>query len=559
MSMSTESAERRLDAIIHDYYRAWFRYHPEVAVDAGVDGYGHLLAPYSEDARGAVVCLNDELMVGLDELGTGDFDADRRLDAEVLYNAARLENEYLLDVEPHKPDPGRLLPLNAIYQLLIRPSGAFAGELMARLGAIPGHLLGAREYLAARAADIPPVWIRSAITAARAGAEFLAALPVHPKVIAHRSALPEVEEAVGRSAQAVREFADFLAAAPADAAAGNFACGRSRFEHLLARRHFLDVSAAQLRAFGAALVEDTRTELRALCHEITGGNDVAALVRRIQADHPVRGELLSFYREQMNAASSFIRSRELVTVPMNTRLDVVETPLFLRHQIPFAAYSEPCPNDPEQHGLYYVTPAETPEQFAEHNRAGIAHTCVHEAWPGHHLQFVTANLNPGARRLPRLLNASATLYEGWALYCEQLMAEQGFLSRPEHRFILLKDRLWRALRVVIDVDIHTGGCSLEAAADSMVEELGFVRDQALADLSWYTQSPTVPSCYAAGWAMINAVRDHLRVQRPDLTLKLFHDLLLSQGSIAMPLVIQRVFGDSALRAALDSVFTVEMM
>ncbi|MHB8453529.1 MAG: DUF885 domain-containing protein [Acidiferrobacterales bacterium] len=557
--MSTESTEKRLDAIIHDYYKVWFRYHPEAAVDAGVDGYGHLLTPYAEDAKGAVVCLNDALMVGLDELGMKDVGADRWLDAEVLYNSARLENEYLLDVEPHKPDPVRMLPLNAIHQLLIRPSGAFAGDLMARLGAIPDYLRGAREYLTARAADIPPVWIQSAVTAARAGAEFLAGLPEHSRVIAHRSALPEIVEVAGRSVQAVREFADFLAAGPADAAAGDFACGRSRFEHLLARRHFLDVSAVQLRTFGSALVEETRRELRALCQEITGGNDVAALVRRIQADHPAPGELLSFYREQMNAASAFIRSRELVTIPANTRLDVVETPLFLRHQVPFAAYSEPCPNDSEQHGFYYVTPAETAEQLAEHNRAGIAHTCVHEAWPGHHLQFVTANLNPGARRLPRLLNASATLYEGWALYCEQLMVEQGFLSRPEQRFLLLKDRLWRALRVVIDVDIHTGGCSLDAAADSMVEELGFARDQAHADLSWYTQSPTVPSCYATGWAMINGARDHLRAQRPDLTLKSFHDLLLSQGSIAMPLVIPQVFGDSALRAALDTVFTAGVM
>lgn len=558
MSEHKASGDARLNALIDAYYKAWFRYHPETAVEAGVAGYGHLLTPYAEEARGALVCLNDELMIGLDELGSENISVDGQVDASILYNAARLENEFLLDIEPHQADPGRVLPLNAVYQLLIRPTAAFASELTARLSAIPGHLLGARDYLSARAAAIPPVWIRSAIEAARSGAEFLEGLRLHPKVQTHLPALTDFQAVLSRSVDAVRDFAEFLAGAPADAAAGDFACGRTRFEHLLARRHFLELSPSQLREFGVDLIQATKRELLALCRQLGGENDPAGVMQRIQADHPSAEALLPAYRQQMDAAREFLENRGLVTVPAHARLEVVETPLFLRHQVPFAAYSEPSPDDPQQFGLYYVTPPQLPAQLAEHNRAGIAQTCVHEAWPGHHLQFVTANLNPLARRLPRLLNASATFYEGWALYCEQLMYEEGFLARPEQRFMMLRDRLWRALRVVIDVDIHTGGGSLEEAADRMVEELGFSRDHALADLSWYTQSPTVPLCYAVGWALINAARERLRTQRPDLTLREFHDLLLSQGSIGLPLVIRQVFGESVRAAAHDSVFAGKM-
>ena len=198
---------------------------------------------------------------------------------------------------------------------------------------------------------------------------------------------------------------------------------------------------------------------------------------------------------------------------------MVETPIFLRHQIPFAAYCEPAPNDSAQRGYYYVTPPQTEEELAEHDDIGLMHTCVHEAWPGHHLQFVTANLNPAARRLPRLLNASATFYEGWALYSEQLMQEEGFLNRPESRVILLRDRLWRALRILIDIEIHTRNISLETAANRLVTELGFPRSQALAELTWYSQAPTVPFGYATGWALINALRDHLRHAPSSLPLK----------------------------------------
>ena len=183
---------------------------------------------------------------------------------------------------------------------------------------------------------------------------------------------------------------------------------------------------------------------------------------------------------------------------------------FLQHKIPFAAYMEPMPTDPAQNAYYYVTPPLDEESWGEHNLINLQHTCVHEAWPGHHLQFVSANLNPSAATLPRLTNPSATLYEGWALYCEQLMQEQGFLDAPESRFIMLKDRLWRAMRIVLDVELHTRGLGLDEAAGRMQAALGFTREQAMADLTWYTQSPTVPMGYATGWALIIATRERLQ-------------------------------------------------
>ena len=201
-----------------------------------------------------------------------------------------------------------------------------------------------------------------------------------------------------------------------------------------------------------------------------------------------------------------------------------------------------------------MTPPRTEEELAEHDSTGLMHTCVHEAWPGHHLQFVTANLNPAARRLPRLLNASATFYEGWALYSEQLMQEQGFLDRPESRVILLRDRLWRALRILIDIEIHTRDVSLETAADKLVTELGFPRSQALGELTWYSQAPTVPLGYAIGWALIRALRDSVCAGSSPLPLKIFHDRLLSAGSVALPLVIRHVFGEPVWREIRQRVF-----
>jgi uncharacterized protein (DUF885 family) len=533
----------RFDGLLQTYYRSWFRFHPEAAVEVGVDGYERLLTPFSDEARGALVCLNNELLVSLDELDHTRLNPEKRIDFKLLYGSALLENQRLLDVDPRRPDPARFLPINAIYQLTVRPVADLTAALTSRIAAIPQHLDTAAEYLRPKAAQIPPLWLDSSVISARRAADFvreLATLPIMQRM--PKTAVTELESGLERSARAFSTYAEFLDTELRPVAKGDYACGSIYFENLLSHRHFLAVHADALRELGQQIFDQTKRDLVDACKQISGGDDITAAVRRLQSAHPARAELLEVYRREMAAAREFVARHELVSLPARERLDVVETPVFLRHQIPFAAYHEPSPADPEQHGYYYVTPPRDDAELAEHDHAGLKHTCVHEAWPGHHLQFVTANLNPMARTLPRLLNPSATLYEGWALYCEQMMHEQGFLDSPQHRFILLRDRLWRALRILIDVDLHTRGLTLEAAVALMMAHLGFPRSQALADLTWYTRSPTVPSGYATGWAVINSLRDRLHAEEPTFGLKAFHDRLLASGSAALPLAVEYGFG-----------------
>lgn len=543
-------ASARFRELIETYFAAWFRYHPEAAVDVGVPGYEHLLTPFGHEDRAALVCLNDQLVVGLEELGSADLTVDEALDYEILRGAVFLENQHILELEPRQPDPSVLLPVSAIYQLTVRPVPNAAEALRARLGAIPDHLARAKEYLRERAKLVPPLWLESADVAAGQGAQFIAGLAAQAGIGVDTGTL---KREIERAARALEDFGDFLRAELSREAAGEFACGAPYFAHLLRHRHFLDVGTPELERFAQRLIHQVRRDLGDACRAL-GHADLKAAMARIRERGVASDRLLNTYRSHMQAARAFLVERGLVTMPIRESLEIVETPIFLRHQIPFAAYMEPSPIDPEQKGYYYVTPPKDEEQLAEHDAAGIMHTCVHEAWPGHHLQFVTAHTRPDSRSLPRLLNASATLYEGWALYSEQLMHEQGFLSLPEQRVILLRDRLWRALRIVIDIGLHTQGMTIEQAANLLTTHLGFPRSQALADLTWYTRAPTVPLGYATGWALINALRDRLRARDAAFTLTKFHDRLIAAGSIALPLVIARQFGADDWRAVRGMLF-----
>ncbi|MEE8428617.1 MAG: DUF885 domain-containing protein [Gammaproteobacteria bacterium] len=551
---SDRSPWQHFDQLRDSYYRTWFRFNPEVAVELGVAGFDDRLTPYDDDEFGALIALQEKLLAGLEEVDFEALDPDRQLDFRLLSGQASIEHHNLLERDWRRRDPVRFLPVNAIYQLTVRAVENPADALFARLDAVPDYLRGARSHLQQIPELIPALWLEAAHEEALSGAQFLRGLPhiLGPQIGAHRQA--RLHDLLETAARSLEDFSRFLAQDLARYADGDYGCGRRHFDRLLARRHFLPVDADELHRFGQRLFKETRGELNELLKTTGNGGTYQDMVTRMRADHPEPQELLACYREQMEAARRFVKQHDLVTLPETEKLKVVETPLFLRHQIPFAAYLEPSPSDASQQGWYYVTPADTQELLGEHNFPGLMHTCVHEAWPGHHLQFVTANLNPAARSLPRLINTSATLYEGWALYCEQLMQEQAFLDGVEHRFLLLRDRLWRALRVMLDVELHTRGLTVDDAARRMQQELGFPRAQAMADLHWYTRSPTVPMGYATGWALINAARDCVRETEAEFSLRRFHDRLLSVGSMALSLGLQRVFEPAIWAQARQRVF-----
>ena len=538
----------KLTTIIDRYYRTWFRFNPEVAVDVGVSGYENLLKPYGDDELNALKVLNEKLISSLDELDLDSLSQDQQIDLQLMRSAAVLQLEAQALRDWRMCDPARFLPVHAIYQLTIRDVENTANALRDRLLAIPAHLRGARSWLDVEPEQIPLIWLDSAVAEAEGGAEFFRELKQHPEINSYR-----ISEELEQGAHALEDFASYLKNNLREKAQGDFACGRKYFDLILQERHFLNTNADDLYNFGERLFNETEKELKEITQKLQGNDDVEALMKKIQQQRPEKEKVLEEYRQQMQAAKKFVADNDIVSLPAKEDLKVIETPGFLQHQIPFAAYYEPSPTDVNQQGYYYVTPAKTEEDLGEHNTISLKHTCVHEAWPGHHLQFVKANSKPTSSTLPRLLNASATLYEGWALYCEQMMHELGFITEAESRFVLLKDRLWRALRIMIDVGIQTRGLSLDDAANLMQEKLGFSKNQAMGDLTWYSHAPGVPMGYATGWALINNLKEQQK-QKDNFNLKTFHDTLLSSGSIALSLTIVRGFGLSAWQKAHQAVF-----
>ena len=527
-----------------DFFKKYFDLHPTEAVNYGVEGYDHLLNDYSDEAYGEEKAFAEESLKKLRQVSVKGLTRDETIDYALLEGRLTIEN-YEFNKEDYRLKwPELPLPIQHIYILTVRPTNDIIGNITSRLERSPAVINQGIANLSRPEANPPRLWSEMAIEAAKGGITFLCDLPNHPKV---KQALKDplrFKAALEKSKRVIDDFREFLERDLLPRSHGTYAVGEEHYHLLLKKRHFLNQDAQGLLAMGESLFGKTKKELETLTEEIAPGKSIEELALKIQENHPPSDGLLPAYKKAMEAARKFVGEKRLVSFPLREDLRVVYTPEFQRHEIPFAAYLSPSPKDPEQIGYYYVTPVTEDDLLREHNWTGLENTSVHESYPGHHLQFTVANSIPQASTLPRLMNESSVFYEGWALYCEQLMQEQGFLKTGEHRFVMLKDRLWRALRIIIDVKTQTGKMSYEEAADLMVRELHFPRPQAEADLNWYSQSPSVPMGYALGWSIINRLRERERERLGSrFDIREFHDRLLSAGSISLPLVEKRHFSE----------------
>ena len=237
-----------------------------------------------------------------------------------------------------------------------------------------------------------------------------------------------------------------------------------------------------------------------------------------------------------------MQERALVSIPPGEQLEVRPTAPFLRATTPLGHFQgAPAFAPSDNLGILYITPidaslpeARQQEQLTAHCHTAIRAICLHETVPGHHLQLWHAKLrgSPVRRQF-----WSSLFAEGWALYCEELMDEAGYYDSPDLRLWRLKNAMWRAVRLMVDVGLHCRALSLEAAAQPLVELGGLEPATARGEALRYTTSPTQPSSYVLGRDRIVELR-RVAERQPGFSLLKFHDWLLGYGTVS-PFFIPR--------------------
>jgi uncharacterized protein (DUF885 family) len=314
---------------------------------------------------------------------------------------------------------------------------------------------------------------------------------------------------------------------------GSFAVGAATLQRRVRDELGLDFTLGQVESLALAEVQRVGELLKIACQRFGRSRSPDQILAQARAEWRPDKPLLELYQEQTRRIAQGFRQARAVTFPKGDRLEVKPVPEFLRQVIPTAAYTQPGAFEKNQRGIFWVndlslTKTNLREKLAEQQQHfGIPLTCAHEAYPGHHLQFVTANRH--SRRWRRLF-ANAVFYEGWTLWCEQMMVDLKIDRSAWLRVQQLHDALWRCHRILVDLRLQTGRYSYEQAVHHLQRHLGFTRARAGADVNWYTASPAVPMSYWLGRLENERLHRRLVVGR-GWSLRKFNDWLLSFGTI----------------------------
>ena len=245
-------------------------------------------------------------------------------------------------------------------------------------------------------------------------------------------------------------------------------------------------------------------------------------------------------------SAAFVREKDLVTLPPNANLQVIDTPVFMRGVYGVGGFNQAPALEPKLGAFYWVTPisdawpqARIDSKLREYNDSGLAHLTVHEAMPGHYVQAEYANeVQPRSRRLLRTIYGNGPYVEGWAVYAQQLMAEQGYLGdSPGYRLTLAKQKLRVLANTILDVRLQTSGMSDADAIDLMTKGTYQEMEEATAKLQRAKLSSCQLPTYYAGYKGWLAVREHYKATHGDATtLKQFHEAALREGAVPLPVL-----------------------
>ncbi|MGH7509399.1 MAG: DUF885 domain-containing protein [Gemmatimonadales bacterium] len=427
--------------------------------------------------------------------------------------------------------------LQSLYALLSRNPAELAGRtsaVMARLDAAPAFLDTARATID----DPPSVFVDTALSMLGGGGQLVTEV-----VSVFATSTPELADGLKKAGEAaLRALVGFGGALRDEVEPSpdphSFAIGEEQFSRRLHHEHALAAAPSELWRYGLHLQEEVTEEIMALAGRLAA-RPWREVVDELRNEMPAADDLLEAYRRELDQARDFVQQRDLARVP-DAPVNVVATPAFLAALVPFAAYEPPPVYLPDRTGRFYVTrpdPALPPDAFAQQRRGhcvhGIPAMVAHEAYPGHHLQLVTAQ---GLGSEVRRHVWSPVMVEGWALYSEQLLREAEYYRTDQARLFQLVNLLWRAVRVVLDVGLHTRGMTPAEAVSYMVEHLPIERASAEAEVRRYCAWPTYQLCYAVGRRELLRLRDAYRQREgPGYRARRFHDEVMEYGGLPVSL------------------------
>jgi uncharacterized protein (DUF885 family) len=457
------------------------------------------------------------------------------------------------------------LPLSQGYA----PKEVRVGHVLSRAQQIPRLLGQVRPYLT----DADPVFVKTAIEENEGNIDLIRNT-LAGEIVPGSPLRAQYDRVAPQAIAALQDFSrwllDDLGKRPSKL---DWRLGKSLYDQKFKLVMETSVTPEQVLADAEAELKSVRAEMLELSlpmharmypghgdHSDLTGRDrenriIGEVLEKISDDHPQRDHLQETIEADLESIKQFIRDKRIVSLSSRENLKVMPTPPFMRGIYSVAGFQSAPPLEPRAKAQYWVTPIDpkmpadkAESKLREYNTFVLKWLTIHEALPGHYIQFEHLNsIQPPRRRLLRSLFANGAYVEGWAEYIAQVMMDEGFLNNdPRFRLEMRKIRLRVLANAILDVRMQTMGMTDVQAMDLMTKDAFQTQSEAEGKLVRAKLSSTQLPTYYVGireWLAFRAKYQAAAGKNFDM-LK-FHDAVLDQGPLPVAVVETLVMPSAA--------------
>ena len=545
---AAETEDGEYEAVAEEYIKGYLSAHPLEGTALGLHEYDGKITDYSRLALDAELSRLRRFDDRLSKFDSGKLSPRQSIDLRILQAAVKKDLFEMQDMSVFERNPmvyARAADVNVYIKRNFAPLEDRVRSLAAIESQIPNILIAARTNLN----DVlPKPYVELAIQIAKGSADFL-----KKDLVAAVGNLKDEQlrvafhEANRKAANALNDYAAWLEREKLPKASMDFALGEEKFRRFLAQTEFVDLPPQKILEIGLEQLKAEQTAFAEAAKKIDPNKSPIEVFKQIQSEHPTPQNLIPDVAKDLDKIRKYVLSRRLVGIPSDVRAKVKETPQYLR-ATSFASMDTPGPFEKRANeAYYYVTPTENdwPEKQKEEWLTAFNYytsdvVSIHEAYPGHYVQFLHLNASP-ASKVEKIFGSYAFV-EGWAHYCEKMMLDEGYGSSTnstpseddvkraaKYRMAQADEALLRLCRLCVSIKMHTQKMSLDEATKFFRENCYYEEKPARQEAMRGTFDPGYLN-YTLGKLQILKLRDDYKAQQgDDFSLQKFHNELLDHG------------------------------
>ncbi len=553
-----ETDDQRFETLARDYIQKYLEMNPEQASDLGDHRFDSRLDDHTPAQIERRRKFDQEYLKAMSQISPANLSKVNSVDYRIMRTRIEYDLFRLDTLREYEWNPLQYNFGNPVYTLVARDYAPLKERLLSvreRLKQIPGAVAQAKANL-----KNPPAINTETAIQQNQGAINLIRNDLKQFIEQVPDLKVELASAQSEAISALEVYGKWLREELLPRSTADFRLGEQKFRQKLKFALDSDLTKEEILARAEPdlkVTQDTMYEVAVplytkyfpqrsdAAHLKDQAGVVKAVLTKLTEAHPTNDTIVPLAKQELQRATNFVRTNNLVTVPSEP-VKVIVLPEFKRG-VAVASCDSAGPFEKNGETFFEISP--TPSDwtntrvesfFREYNNYMVQDLTVHEAMPGHYVQLAHANKFSAPTKVRAIFN-SGSFIEGWAVYAEQLMAERGY-GGPEVRMQQLKMRLRVIINAIIDQKIHTAGMTEKEAIEFMMNEGYQEEGEAAGKWRRARLSSTQLSTYYVGNLEVSDIRKayEAKLGRP-VDYRRMHDLMLSFGSPA-PKYVKELMG-----------------